>query len=160
MQSALPSLVALGLAALAAAALALSRPSPASAAAERAAASRALLVALVLQGLHFGEEWATGFAERFPALFGPAALPAWLFAGFNLAWFGLWAASVPGLRAGRAWALFAAWFLAIAGTLNGLAHPLLAVAAGGYFPGLFSAPLVGVASFLLGRCLGDATRPG
>ena len=28
--------------------------------------------------------------------------------------------------------------------MNGLAHPLLAARTGGYFPGLFSSPLVGV----------------
>ena len=62
-------------------------------------------------------------------------------------------------RHGGTGAFFAAWFLAIAGMVNALAHPSLAVAAGGYFPGLVSAPLVGVASFWLWLELRRATRP-
>ena len=53
----------------------------------------------------------------------------------------------------------AAWFLAIAGMFNGIAHPLLAVAAGGYFPGLASSPFIGAASVWLWFRLRSATRP-
>jgi len=154
----LPSAIVLGLAALAALSLTLSRPSPDRAAPERRAAARALAVALGLQAAHFAEETATGFHERFPALMGLPAIPLLVFVAFNLAWLGIWLASVPGLRSGRSFALFAAWFLAIAGTLNGVAHPLLALAAGGYFPGLVSAPFVGAASIALGVRLSAATR--
>jgi hypothetical protein len=55
-------------------------------------------------------------------------------------------------------AFFAAWFLAIAGALNGIGHPLMAVAAGGYFPGLVSSPFVGLACIWLWIRLREATR--
>jgi hypothetical protein len=63
------------------------------------------------------------------------------------------------VRSARAPALFAAWFLAIAGMVNGIAHPLLAVAAGGYFPGLISSPVIGSAGVWLWVRLRRATLP-
>lgn len=159
MLSLIPSTLALGLAALAAALLAQHRPSPPGHGAERIAAARALALAVAVQAVHFAEETATGFHERFPALFDLPAMPLSVFVVFNLAWLAIWVASVPGLRSAGAVALFAAWFLAIAGTLNGIAHPLLAVAAGGYFPGLVTSPFIGGAGVLLWLRLRQATRP-
>jgi len=155
----LPSIIALGLAALFAWVLALHRRSPPESTAERRAAARALAVAVGLQSIHFSEEVATGFHERFPALFGLPAMPLSLFVAFNLAWLGIWIASVPGLRSARLPAFFAAWFLAIAGALNGVAHPILAFAAGGYFPGLVSSPFIGGAGLWLWLQLLGATSP-
>ena len=43
---------------------------------------------------------------------------------------------------------------------NGLAHPLLAIRAGGYFPGLATAPLVGVVGVMLFRRLLRITDAG
>ena len=137
MASLLPSMVALGLAAIAALILARSRWSPPENMAERLAASRALAIAVVIQGIHFSEEAATGFHERLGPVFNLPAMSFTLFVGFNAIWLGIWVASVPGLKSARVVAFFAAWFLAIAGMMNGIAHPLLAVAEGGYFPGLF-----------------------
>ncbi|MBI2569230.1 MAG: hypothetical protein HYV63_19595 [Candidatus Schekmanbacteria bacterium] len=38
--------------------------------------------------------------------------------------------------------------------MNGIGHPLFAVASGGYFPGLITSPLIGVAGVVLwGRLL-------
>jgi len=111
------------------------------------------------QALHFVEEAATGFPERFGPLLGVAEMPPRFFLGFNLAWLTIWIAAVWGVRSARGWAVFAAWFLAIAGTLNGVAHPALAVAAGGYFPGLITAPVVGAASVWLLVRLTRAAAP-
>ena len=72
---------------------------------------------------------------------------------------GIWVVSVPGLRSARPAAFFAA-FLAIAGMFNGIAHPLLSISAGGYFPGLVTSPLIGGASVGLWLRLRGATRPG
>ena len=44
--------------------------------------------------------------------------------------------SVLGLAERQRAALFPFWLLGIAGAANGIAHPLLSVIAGGYFPGL------------------------
>jgi hypothetical protein len=159
MLSVTPSLVVLGLAALAALLLVLNRWSPPGCSAERRAASWGLALAVGMQCVHFAEEAATGFHERLGALLGMPGMPFSWFVLFNLTWLGLWVASVPGLRSSRAPAFFAAWFLAIAGMLNGVAHPLLAFAAGGYFPGLVSSPFVGAASAWLWLRLRRATRP-
>lgn len=157
MSSLVPSLVVLGIAAFVALQLAMRRSSPMEFSSERTAASQALALATAIQCAHFAEEWATGFHVRFPALFGLEPMPMAFFVGFNLAWIIAWIASVPLLRSARTPAFFAAWFLAFAGMLNGVAHPLLAVASGGYFPGLVTSPAIGLASILLWRHLHRAT---
>lgn len=154
----LPSVVILGIVALAAAFLARSRLSLEENAVGREAAAYSLIGTVAFQSLHFAEEAATGFHERFPALFGQAAMPLSIFVAFNVAWIVIWVASIPGLRSNRAIAFFAAWFLAIAGMLNGIAHPLMAVVAGGYFPGLITSPFIGLASVWLWRRLCAATN--
>ena len=154
----LPSVVALGLAALAAVYLAGSRRSPVYKAAERLEASRALALAVGIQTVHFIEEAATGFHERLGAFFGLPGLPFDGFVAFNLAWLGIWIASIPGVRSARTVAFFAAWFLAIAGMVNGVAHPLLALASGSYFPGLASSPFIGIAGLWLWSRLQMATE--
>ena len=157
MVSVLPSVVILGLVAIVAIRLAQSRPSPPEAAAERFAASTVLGITTAFQCVHFAEEWATGFHARFPALLGLDPMPLSFFVPFNLAWIAIWIASVPILRLGRRTAFFAAWFLAVAGILNGIAHPLMAVASAGYFPGLITSPFVGVAAVVLYQRLHRAT---
>lgn len=154
----LVSAFALGLAALAALLLVRNRESLAERETQRHTAARALAIAIGVQSVHFAEEAATGFHQRFPTLFGLPELPFSFFVVFNLTWIGIWVASVPGLRSARPAAFFAAWFLAIAGMLNGIAHPLLAVAAGGYFPGLASSPLIGGVGAWLWLRLRGATQ--
>ena len=158
MLSALPSVLILGPALLAALLLAMSHLSPPGNVTERSAAARALALAAGIQAIHFTEEAATGFHVRLPAMLGLPGMPLSLFVTFNLVWLGIWLASVPGLRSARKIAFFAAWFLAIAGMINGIAHPLLAIASGGYFPGLVSSPFIAVASIVLWRRLRVATR--
>lgn len=77
---------------------------------------------------------------------------------FNALWLGIWAAAILGIRSGHSWAFFAAWFLAIAAVVNGLAHPL-AAALGRYFPGLGTSVLVGGIGGWLWVRLREATRP-
>jgi len=152
----LPSLLVLGLVALMALHLARTRRPSANNDSQLLKASRALGLATAVQFVHFSEEWATSFSVRFPALFGLEPIPGPTFAVFNLVWIAIWIAAVPMLRAGSAFAFFAAWFLAIAGCLNGIAHPLLAASTGGYFPGLISSPFIGVAGVYLWRRLAIA----
>ena len=158
MLSLLPSIFVLGLAALAALFLALQRQSPPKNAAERLSASRALALAVLVQSIHFTEELLTGFHERVPALFGQPAMSLSFFVVFNLAWLVIWLASIPGLQSARTGAYFAAWFLAIAGMFNGVLHPLMALADGGYFPGVASSPFIAAASVWLWLRLRNATR--
>ena len=150
--SLLPSFFVLGSVAVAAIFIVRSRGAAAS-----LAAARALAIAVVFQAIHFAEEWTTGFHKQFPELFEQPAMPRPIFVAFNLAWIVLWIASVPGLNVGKRFAYFAAWFLAIAGMLNGLAHPVMAVVDDGYFPGLLSSPLVAIACLWLASRLWKAT---
>lgn len=159
MLSLLPSLFVLGLAALAAVVLARTRPSRPENLAVRSAAARALALATAVQAVHFTEEATTGFPERLGALLGLPAMPMSFFVVFNLTWLLIWIISVPGIRTARAFAFFAAWFLAIAGMVNAIAHPLLAIASGGYFPGLVTSPLIGAAGVWLWFRLREATHP-
>jgi Protein of unknown function with HXXEE motif len=104
------------------------------------------------------EEFVTRFQDRFPALLG---LPAWsqnFFVVFNLLWLSVWILSAVSLQRGYRFLLFPMWFFAIAAIANGVAHPVLAVVAGGYFPGLLSSPVVGVLGVLLWLRLQELTR--
>lgn len=147
----------LGLVALMAVYLARTRKSIANNNNQLVAASRALGLATAVQFVHFSEEWVTGFYVRFPALFGLEPIPEATFLFFNLSWVAIWVVAIPMLRAARTFAFFVAWFLAIAGLLNGIVHPLLAAATGGYFPGLISSPFIGIAGLYLWRRLEVAT---
>lgn len=155
----LPTIVILGLAALAASRQTLRYHSQAGSSYARKSAARALAATAGIQAAHFAEEALTDFPERLGALLGLPAMPMSFFLAFNLSWLAIWAASVPGIQSARTSANFAAWFLAIAGVINGIAHPALAIASGGYFPGLVSSPFIGIAAILLWIRLKEAARP-
>jgi hypothetical protein len=159
MLSLLPTAVFLGLAALAAARLAVTRASPPGWTDRRRKAARVLAVAVCAQGAHFLEETFTEFHVRFPQLFGAPPMSRSFFLAFNLAWLAIWVAFIPAVRSGRRVGFLTAWFLAIAGTLNGIGHPVFAVAAGSYFPGLLTSPIIGAAGLWLGFELRRATVP-
>jgi hypothetical protein len=128
------------------------------AAARLRAAAAPLALAIAAQAAHFAEEALTGFARAFPARLGLAAWSPRFFVAFNLAWLAVWIAALAAARAGRLTVLAAAaaWFLAIAAIANGVAHPLLALSGGGYFPGLVTAIPLAVAGGWLATRL--ATR--
>jgi hypothetical protein len=153
LRSILLGTLGLSFAAGAAALLTVTRGRLAGSRPELRAAARAAVVATLLQSTHFAEELATGFRERFPELLGLTAWSPGFFVWFNLLWLAVWGISSWGLARGRRLALFPLWFLGIACLANGLAHPLLSARAGGYFPGLLTSPLVGIAGLLLLRHL-------
>lgn len=70
--------------------------------------------------------------------------------------FGLWC-YLARVRPGRGAARGLAWFWAALETANGLAHAGLALAAGGYFPGLATAPLLLGLGLALGWSLAAAS---
>ena len=154
----LPSVFLLGVMAVVALGLTISRGGVIASPSAVQTAVRFSAIAVAAQAGHFVEELATGFHERFPAAFGqePMSLP--LFVSFNVAWLGIWAWSAWGLARRRQAALFPLWFLGIASVANGFAHPLLALNAGGYFPGLATSPLVAVVGALLLARLSRLTR--
>ena len=126
--------------------------------ASRERTARLFLLGLAVQCMHFMEEFLTHFQDRFPALLG---LPPWserFFVAFNLIWLSVWILSAIDLERTYLLALFPVWFFAIAAVVNGIAHPLLAVVAHGYFPGLITAPVLGVLGVLLWLRLLELTR--
>jgi len=117
------------------------------------------LLGIACQCAHFTEEFATGFHQLFPLLFGLPPISGELFVGFNVFWLGIWAISAFGVLQGFRLALFPIWFFALAMCLNGIAHPLLSLWVQGYFPGLISSPLVGLVGLVIIRKLYSLTAP-
>jgi hypothetical protein len=107
--------------------------------------------------VHFAEEYLTRFHERFPRMLGIAQWSDEFFVTFNVLWVAVWAVSAIGVWSNVRAAFFPAWFLAIGMVVNGVAHPLLAVANRGYFPGLITSPVVGVVGALFGLRLWQVT---
>lgn len=112
---------------------------------------------LLLQIGHFAEELFTHFYLEFPQLIGLTSWPLTFFVSFNAAWAVIWLLAILWLPFQRRVALFPLWFLGIAAVANGVVHPVLALAAADYFPGLWTSPLVGCAGYLLVRELLTAT---
>lgn len=149
LRSFLPSISLLGVAFAAALVLTLMRSALREEGSDLLRLVRLALAVIALQCVHFVEEFLTGFEVRLPELLGLAPWPTWIFVPFNVLWIAVWVASAAALAPGARLALLPLWFLAIAMVGNGVAHPLLALRAGGYFPGLISSPVVGVAGTLL-----------
>jgi hypothetical protein len=114
----------------------------------------AFLLLVGAQALHSAEEYRFALWQRLaPARAVSTLLAADPAAGFLIAnaaivLFGLWCWAVP---LGRGWraARPLAWGWVGVETANGLGHIALAAAAGGYFPGLATAPLLIGAAILL-----------
>ena len=112
-------------------------------------------LALALQALHVGEEFAAGFYIQAPAMFG---LPPWspsFFVWINVVALSVWLLTLREIAVGRASALSAAWlwFLALSSVGNAIWHTAGSLFIGGYFPGTVTAPFLGVAGWLLLRQL-------
>lgn len=150
--SLLPSALALGTIFLVAVLLGTRRPIPADPA-WRTRVFRYAGLNLAAQCGHFAEEYFTGFQSAFPASFGLPPLSNATFLTINLGFIVLWLVCLPGLHSGYRIFLVPLWFLALASLVNGVAHPLLALLDGGYFPGLISAVPVAVCGWLLLQAL-------
>lgn len=124
----------------------------------------AFLLLVIAQAAHSIEEYAARLYDVFaPARFVSSLIsddPATGFAGANVAIlaFGLWCWSVP-IR--RRWpsARALAWGWAAVELGNGMVHAIMAVARGGYFPGVITAPLLIVAALVVARRLRRAGSP-
>ena len=120
-------------------------------------ARSALLLLVFAQAAHSIEEYTFGLYERFaPARFASGLVSSDLATGFavlnaSLVAFGLWCCLVPMRRnwpSARSWA----WLWVVVELGNGVGHPVLALRAGGYFPGVATSPfLLVLALYLAGR---------
>jgi hypothetical protein len=100
----------------------------------------AAIVAIVVQVLHLVEERQTGFYREFPPLFGAEPWTAQRFVTFNVAWLVAFVIATAMTERTKL-ASLALLFLVVGGGIgNGLGHLGLALRAGGYFPGLYTAP--------------------
>ncbi len=115
------------------------------------------LLAVAIQTIHLGEEVLGGFAPRFSeefandpgtwteteflATFVFAFVPLWILAALAMSY------KVPIVNAiGN----YFAWFYALgAGLTNAIAHFVFPIISGGYFPGLYTAPLHLIMSVIL-----------
>ncbi len=155
-----PSAALLGTLLIAAVLVSRARPLPALDAAQRRRLTWAAVAAITIQAAHFTEELRGGLAWALPGLFGLDPIPTAGFVGFNVAWLLVWAAAVVPATHGVRVAEWPLWFLGLASVVNGVAHPLLAVRASGYFPGLVTSIPAGVAgAVLLQRLVRPTARP-
>ena len=116
--------------------------------------ARIFLVLILAQAAHSVEEYAFRLydvllpARYVSSLFGVERQIGFVLVNSALVLFGLWcwrARVRPGRRSARAFA----WFWALLEIANGCGHLALAAIAGGYFPGLATAPLLlGVGGWL------------
>ncbi len=125
--------------------------------AARVRAGRLVLVAVAFHVLHAVEEYATGFPEKYPELLGLSPLPPGLFWIANGGLVLLWGWCALGIARGVRIAFLPVWFFVLAQLANAVAHPILAIVAGGYFPGLATSPVVGIVGLWLGVTLWRAT---
>ena len=100
-------------------------------------------MALSLQLLHFAEEYATGFATRFPPAFGGQPFSRTTFVSFNMAAYAVFVLSaLASLRYGARTPLLPLLFFVVYGTWgNAVSHLTWCVITGGYFPGAGTASL-------------------
>lgn len=153
----LPSVIALGAVLIVAGVLTLARPEIGRETAQHRRFFLVSVLTTVAQAVHFVEEWQTGFASKFPGAFSLPAIPENAFVVFNIAWLAIWLLAIPGVRLGLSLALWPLWFLGLAAVLNAVAHPIIALRTGTYFPGLITAPVVGVLGAVLLRELAIIT---
>ena len=117
------------------------------------------LVGIACQCLHFTEEFLTGFYLRVPPFLGFVPWSPEFFVAFNLTWMALWLLGAAGIKKGMRVAFFPVWFFAIGMVGNAIWHPLLCLATGGYFPGLWTSPFGGVIGVILLTRLRKLTEP-
>jgi len=120
---------------------------------------RLYLIGIAFQCLHFTEEYITRFYIRAPEFLGFVAWPSEFFVIFNLVWIALWLLAAVGVKREMRVAYFPLWFFAVGMVGNAIWHPLLCLATGGYFPGLFTSPFAGIIGVLLLSRLRRLTEP-
>ena len=115
------------------------------------------LVALGVQFLHFAEEYATGFPERFPLAYGGEPIPNATFVWFNMIAYAIFVlTALASLRYEINPLLMPVLFFVVYGTWgNAISHTVWCVMCRGYFPGAGTALLY----FVLGPLLLHAFIP-
>ena len=114
----------------------------------------AFLVLVVVQAAHSLEEYTFELYEVFPpARFASGLVSSDLATGFAvlntlIVIFGIWCYAIP-VRSGWPSARPLAWLWVTVSLVNGIGHPFMALLAGGYFPGVATAPFLFVVATVL-----------
>ena len=96
------------------------------------------LLAIAIQCIHLCEEYLMDFHIKFPGLFGYHWSDK-LFVIFNLIWLFVFVLAALGVLHKVRLAYLVVWTFALIGGIgNGIAHPVLSIIRGGYFPGLIT----------------------
>lgn len=114
-------------------------------------AGRHLYPALVIaEFLHGFEDYVGGFYDVFPLY----SISPEFFVTLTLALLLLLTALIPSVAHGRPWAVRLAKIWAIVEILNGAGHLMISLLEWGYYPGMWTAPLL----LFLGAALGRSLR--
>jgi hypothetical protein len=116
---------------------------------QRVSLVKLFAIGVAAQCLHLLEEYLTGFYVRWPEFIGFARWTQEFFITFNLCWIAIWVASAAGVLTGLRIAYVPVWFFTLGMIGNAIWHPLLALATGAYFPGLWTSPIGGLIGLLL-----------
>lgn len=112
---------------------------------------------------HAAEEFLFGLQQALPELFGRYPWSDGQFAVFNVAWAMVFGVAAVRVAPGRPLpVLIILFFAVVGGVANGVAHLLLVLQRGGYFPGAWTAPVCLVMGVWLLRLLyapGSADNP-
>lgn len=158
MQGFLPSAIVLGVIAVIAIYLTISRGGIHAESTTIRQSARIAGLTIACQACHFIEEASTGLYRRLPEVFGYPPLTLEFFVTANVVCLVIWVLSTWGLARYSSIGLFPLWFLGLACELNLVIHPALSIVTGGYFPGLYTSPLVGIVGFFMLRRLAETTR--
>ena len=117
-------------------------------------------IALVIQFLHFAEEFNTGFASQFPVLYGGDPYSAGFFVAFNMVSYAVFTLSaLLVFYRGAGFLLMPVLFYVMYGAIgNAITHTWWVANAGQYFPGFYTAQLYWIAGPLLLYRLLDSRR--
>lgn len=98
------------------------------------------LLLVAIQFLHFTEEYLTGFNVKLPALLGQAPYPMEYWIIFNMiAYFVFIMGGIILYKQIKELLIIPIFFILTAVIINSIAHLLLSIYVGGYFPGLITA---------------------
>lgn len=107
-------------------------------------------VGLAVQFLHFAEEYSTGFATRFPELYGGVAYSDRLFVSFNMLSYTIFTLACLAFVKGHRFLLMPVLFFVVYGAIgNAVSHTWWSVWSQRYFPGLVSAQVYWIMGPLL-----------
>jgi hypothetical protein len=107
----------------------------------------AFALLLVAQAAHSFEEYVARLYDVFPparlvsGIFSDDLATGFIIANLLLISVGLWCWAIPVTRRWPS-ATALSWFWAVLEIVNGAVHSILAIARGGYFPGVLTAPLL------------------